>query len=75
MSPQIKTILYTTALSPYTRPVLRFAVGLANQYNAKIILLHVVEPLSSSVRFLMDNYLPAEKAEDCLLYTSDAADE
>ncbi|MER2529721.1 MAG: universal stress protein [Candidatus Competibacter denitrificans] len=64
MSPQIKTILYTTALSPYTRPVLRFAVGLANQYNAKIILLHVVEPLSSSVRFLMDNYLPAEKAEE-----------
>ncbi|MBK8510340.1 MAG: universal stress protein [Candidatus Competibacter sp.] len=60
----IKTILYTTALSTYTRPVLRFTVDLAKQYNAKIVLLHVVEPLSSSVRFLMDNYLSSEKVEE-----------
>jgi nucleotide-binding universal stress UspA family protein len=64
MTPQIKTILYTTALSHYTRPVLRFAVGLAKQYDAKIILVHAVEPLSNSVRFLMDNYLSPEKAEE-----------
>ncbi|MBK8182367.1 MAG: universal stress protein [Candidatus Competibacteraceae bacterium] len=64
MTPQIKTILYTTALSSYTRPVLRFAVGLAKQYDAKIVLLHAVEPLSNSVRFLMDNYLPPEKVEE-----------
>ncbi len=50
MFPQIKTILYTTALSSYTRPVLRFAVALAKQHDAKIVLLHVAEPLSSSVR-------------------------
>ncbi|HCK81906.1 MAG TPA: universal stress protein [Candidatus Competibacter sp.] len=64
MSPQIKTILYTTALSPYTRPVLRFTVELAKQHDAKIVLLHVVEPLSSSVRFLMDNYLSPDKVEE-----------
>lgn len=63
MSPQIKTILYTTALSSYTRPVLRFTVGLARQHNAKIVLLHVVEPLNNSVRFLMESYLSPEKAE------------
>ena len=64
MVPQIKTILYTTALGPHTRPVFRFAVGLAKQLNAKIVLLHVVEPLNSSVRFLLDNYLSPEKADE-----------
>lgn len=64
MMPQIQTILYTTALSPYTRPVLRFTIGLAAQYNARIVLLHVVEPLSSSTRFLIENYLAPEKIEE-----------
>ena len=64
MFPQIKTILYTTALSSYTRPVLRFAVALAKQHDAKIVLLHVAEPLSSSVKFLMESYLPPEKAAE-----------
>lgn len=64
MLPQIKTILYTTALNPYTRPVLRFTVGLATQYHAKIVLLHVVEPLSTSTRFLIESYLPSEKIEE-----------
>lgn len=64
MFPQIKTILYTTALGPHTRPVFRFAVSLARQHNARIVLLHVVEPLSNSVRLLMESYLPPEKAQE-----------
>ena len=63
MFPEIKTILYTTALGSHTRPVFRFAVGLARQHNARIVLLHVAEPLSSSVRFLMASYLSPEKAQ------------
>ena len=62
MFPEIKTILYTTALGSHTRPVFRFAVGLARQHNARIVLLHVAEPLSNSVRFLMESYLSPEKA-------------
>jgi nucleotide-binding universal stress UspA family protein len=64
MISQIKTILYTTALGPHTRPVFRFAVGLAEQYDARIVLLHVVEPLSNSVRFLLENYLSPDKASE-----------
>lgn len=64
MTTQIKTILYTTALSDYTRPVLRFTVDLAKQHNASIVLLHVAEPLSNSVKFLMENYLSPEKAAE-----------
>lgn len=60
MFPQIKTILYTTALGSHTRPVFRFTVALARQHDAKIVLLHVVEPLSNSVRFLLDSYLPSD---------------
>lgn len=63
MVPEVKTILYTTALGSHTRPVFRFTVGLAKQINARIILLHVVEPLSNSVRFLIDSYLQPEAAK------------
>lgn len=63
MLPQIKTILYTTALGSHTRPVFRFTVGLARQHNARIVLLHVAEPLNNSVRFLMESYLSPEKAQ------------
>ena len=62
MLPQIKTILYTTALGSHTRPVFRYAVGLAQQHNARIVLLHVVEPLNNSIRFLMESYLSPDKA-------------
>ncbi|MCP5195550.1 MAG: universal stress protein [Gammaproteobacteria bacterium] len=62
MVPQVKTILYTTALGSHTRPVFRFTVGLANQLSARIILLHVVEPLNNSVRFLLDSYLKPDAA-------------
>jgi nucleotide-binding universal stress UspA family protein len=64
MLPQIKTILYTTALGSHTRTVFRYAVGLAQQHNARIVLLHVVEPLNNSVRFLMESYLSPEKARE-----------
>ena len=64
MLPQIKTILYTTALGSRTLPVFRFAVGLARQHSARIVLVHVVEPLNNSVRFLMESYLSPEKAQE-----------
>lgn len=59
----IKTILYATDLGKGSRPVLRFAVSLAQKYDAKIIMLHALEPLSSYGRTLLDTYLPKESAE------------
>lgn len=64
MSALIKTILYTTALGPHTRPVFRFAVNLTREHNARMVLLHVVEPLTSNVRFLIDSYLSEDKAQE-----------
>ncbi len=58
--PEVKTILYTTSLSDHTRPVFRQAVKLASLYQAKIIMLHVVEPMGEMGHALIENYLPED---------------
>ena len=63
MLPEIKKILYTTNLSESTRPVLKFAVSLAQKHDAKLYLLHVVKPLSDSDSFLIEAYLSGEMAK------------
>lgn len=60
MLPEIKKILYTTDLGESTRPVLQFAVSLAKKHDAKLYLLHVVEPISDSGSFLVEAYLSEE---------------
>ena len=62
--PQYKTILYATDLGDRMRPVLRHAIGLARQYQAKIIMLHVVEPLGSTSEAVLSIYLPDRKREE-----------
>jgi len=61
--PDVKTILYATALGQRTRPVFRYAISLARQYNARIILLHVVEPLSNEARAVIETYMSIEAAD------------
>jgi nucleotide-binding universal stress UspA family protein len=55
--PQIATILYATDMGGETRPVFRFAIDMAKHYNAQIIMLHVVEPISDTARAVISNYL------------------
>ena len=67
MLPEIKKILYTTNMGKNTRPVLRLAVSLAKAHNAKLYILHVVEPLTDAGSFMIEAYLSrdmAEQAED-----------
>jgi len=63
-TPQYKTILYATDLGERMRPVFRHAIGLARQYQAKIIMLHVVEPLGSTSEAVLSIYLPERKREE-----------
>ena len=51
MLPDIKKILYTTDLSESARHAFGYAVSLANRYDAKIIVLHVIEDFSPSATF------------------------
>ena len=55
--PNYKTILYATDLGEHTKPVFRTALSLAIKYDAKIIMLHVVEPMSSAIQAVVDTYL------------------
>jgi nucleotide-binding universal stress UspA family protein len=55
--PDIKTILYATSLGKHTRPVFRQAVKLASLNNAKIVMLHVVEPMGEMGHALIQNYV------------------
>jgi len=45
----MKTILVAVDLSPVSSKILKEAVGLAEELSAKIILLHVISPVSSAV--------------------------
>jgi len=60
MLPEIKKILYTTDLGEGTRPVVQFAVSLAEKLNVELYLLHVVAPLTDSDSLLIEAYLSEE---------------
>ena len=55
--PEIKRILYATDLGDNVRPVFKFALSMARKYDAQIIMLHVVEPMSPAVQAIVDTYL------------------
>ena len=53
MLPEIHRILYATDLSVNARYALGYAASLANHYNAKITILHVLEELSPTTMLLI----------------------
>ena len=61
---QINTILYTTDLGTQTRQVFRYAIDMANYYNAEIVILHVVEPMSNTARAMINTYLSEGLSEE-----------
>ncbi len=57
MIPQIKRILYATDLSDNSAYVFRYAINSAKKHDAGIIILHVLEPLSETVKAITHSYL------------------
>lgn len=57
MIPEIKKILYATDLSENARYAFGYAVSLANRYDARITVMHVVEELSSFARSMVEEIL------------------
>ncbi len=60
MLPSIQHILYSTDLGTNTRQVFRYAISLAQHYQAQITLLHILEPLTSYGNALLETYIPQE---------------
>src|SRR5512136_434548 len=52
MIPQIKKILYATDLSKNSSYAFLYAIDLARTHDAKIIIIHALEPLPKEVRFI-----------------------
>ena len=66
MKPEIKTILYATDMGDHMRPVFVYAVEMARKFEAKVIMLHVTEPLSSGVLLAIDVYMSGTSAKDLI---------
>jgi nucleotide-binding universal stress UspA family protein len=64
MVPQIKKILFTTNLSKESRLAFDYAISLAMQYGAKIIILHVMEETSWSSSAYVRNILGDERWQE-----------
>ena len=64
MIPKIQNILYTTGLGSGTPYVFRYALSLAQKYDAKIHIVHGHEPLPASAQSMADLYMFQEKAEE-----------
>jgi nucleotide-binding universal stress UspA family protein len=61
MIPEIKRILYTTDLSPNARFAFSYAASLANRYDARITILHVLEDISPRADSLAINIIGEKK--------------
>ena len=59
-APRYNKILYATDLGKNMRPVFRHAIGIAKQYDASIVMLHVVEQLSTAAKWALEAYLPQD---------------
>jgi len=63
MLPKIKTILYATALETGGPHVFRYALSLAQQYQARIVILHALEPLSKFGQSLVELHMSHQESE------------
>ena len=73
MIPQIKKILYATDLSKNSGYAFRYAMNLAEKYDAEIIVLHVIEPIPSIAKHYMKIYVDEAKWEEKIKYEQDLA--
>jgi nucleotide-binding universal stress UspA family protein len=63
-NPDVSTIIYATDLGSQTRPVFKHALAMAKQYDANIIMLHIVEPIGETAKAVIRTYLSKELTDD-----------
>lgn len=57
MLPTIRKILCAIDLNDHAKLTFRYAMSLARQYQAKVVLLHVIEPLNEVGVTMLETYL------------------
>ncbi|MHB1398696.1 MAG: universal stress protein [Trichloromonadaceae bacterium] len=63
MLPNIQKILYATGLGAGAPYVFRYALSLAQQYGAKIAVVHGMEPVPAFAQSLVELHISHEQAE------------
>jgi nucleotide-binding universal stress UspA family protein len=60
MLPKINTIIYACDLENQTQAAMELVLNLANLHKAKIILMHVMEPLNTQASNMISSYISEE---------------
>jgi len=68
MIPQMKKILYATDLSKNSVYAFRYAVSMAEKYDAKIVILHVIEPIPPMVKHYVKGFVDEINWEEKIKY-------
>jgi len=64
MLPKIEKILYATGLGPAAPYVFRYALSLARRYDAEIVAVHGMEPLSTFGQSLVELHVSHQQSEE-----------
>ena len=73
MLPTFKTILYCTQIGPNTSYVFRHAFAIARQFEAKIVVLHVVHTLTPEQRATVEGYSGQGSIDDIVSHEEQEA--
>ncbi|MEF8941891.1 MAG: universal stress protein [Desulfohalobiaceae bacterium] len=64
MRPEMQKIVFATDLSQDAATVFRYAMSLAEKYQGRIHVIHVIEPLNGFAQSLVDSTLGEEKSRE-----------
>ena len=73
MIPQIKKILYATDLSKNSAYAFRYAMNLAEKYDAEIVILHVIEPIPPMVKHYVKGFVDEINWDEKVKYQQEMA--
>jgi nucleotide-binding universal stress UspA family protein len=73
MTPQIKKILYATDLTKNSAFAFQYALDMALEHGAKIVILHVVEPIPPMVKHYVKGFVDEIKWEEKIQYEQQVA--
>ncbi len=68
----IKTILYPTDLGIYSTYMLQQVLALAEDNNARVVIMHAVEPIGVFADAVLETYVPREMMGELKAYGLDA---
>jgi nucleotide-binding universal stress UspA family protein len=73
MIPQIKKILYPTDLSKNSVFAFRYAMNMAEKYDAEIVILHAIEPIPPMVKHYVKGFVDEINWEEKVKYEREMA--